>query len=1075
MFDDPITSVAVVNQQQIEENQKLQDKLQNRHSKYHQLYSGGGPGGSGGSAGTRHSSMHSASSLPILPSSSGSLLTPCKATFGDDVKRIVEESISLSVEQEKEKRVGNSIFDNNQGNEEALHHANNLFASSSTGSGSSDDDNKNHNDININHKHTLNKNSTGLGLFSTASISEPTLSNTNVADSPTSNAKTTGSELASNNDVGNGNDVTGAYDNSHFTEHLSSPTTVKTTGAWANKDNASSLVATATHNLDNSATLGVFALGGSQFDNTPNLNQSPTHVVSSHIVDPNTPVSVIDHHSTHSPLNSNSAASSILQHSDHEEAHQYGIHGTHDSNDTNDVYLTNSSYPTLIVSNKKGGVILLPKRPKNVHNHSSSRVSDKKGHVTAGSGNGRLAQALHSNKNSSTTAATTHAGAYTNSESYFPNQPSCGAPRGLGSKGNASSRNKALSASASGTLQQPQASATATSLPSSSQDVEEECDEERERKERHHDAVGAGSNTGELFPGSSPRSSENNKNILTSNPDDKEDISKDNNEGASKAKQYLSSSPSATSSSAIPNNASKIRQAEIKQRKQQEMITRQNLLASKLLSSYTAVVPQVNVLIVEDNIINKRILERYLRQRSIRSDWAENGRKAIEKWRQGGFHLVLMDIQMPELSGLEATKEIRRLEQVNRIGVFSTDERGSASSSASSASSSAAALLSVSSSTDLASSANNQKDSINDTSSKCGKGVIAPEDVLDTKVFKFPVIIVALTASSALSDKTEALAAGCNDYLVKPVNLKWLWRKTIEWGCMQALIDFEGWKHWVSKAPPSISTTATGNNVSAASGLNGNSLSSVGGAGGHNVSGVGKSSVEARNPAIGIGNALTKSKENLTKEAAHTTQSSSSELSSSYNASGSEIIGKKEGLFKSRALPLPITENAHEDILIPSQSPSSVHDPSAAGLLDIQAFSSFPMETSPPALTEVPLSMMMSPSEASISMSHSLSSGDKPTQHNQSMSLLARQLQKQKNFESGRNEHNDDGVNMVNKNGLVKSKSFVASSVSSNLSMLSTRVKRATSFTRKQSSDLSSLLRISRLSDDNNQKPKKSK
>ncbi|VVT46630.1 uncharacterized protein SAPINGB_P001309 [Magnusiomyces paraingens] len=203
---------------------------------------------------------------------------------------------------------------------------------------------------------------------------------------------------------------------------------------------------------------------------------------------------------------------------------------------------------------------------------------------------------------------------------------------------------------------------------------------------------------------------------------------------------------------------------------------------TKLLSTYTTVVPQVNVLIVEDNLINMRILERFLRQRSIRSDWAKNGREAIDKWRQGGFHLVLMDIQMPELSGLEATKEIRRLEQANRIGVFTTNE----SSSSSSGHSAAAATATTSTS------------------------VIAPEDILDTKVFKFPVIIVALTASSALSDKTDALAAGCNDYLVKPVNLKWLWQKTIEWGCMQALIDFEGWKHWVSKAPPSISNGESG-------------------------------------------------------------------------------------------------------------------------------------------------------------------------------------------------------------------------------------------------------------------------
>ncbi|CCU77449.1 two-component response regulator SSK1p [Blumeria hordei DH14] len=170
-------------------------------------------------------------------------------------------------------------------------------------------------------------------------------------------------------------------------------------------------------------------------------------------------------------------------------------------------------------------------------------------------------------------------------------------------------------------------------------------------------------------------------------------------------------------------------------------------------------VPPINVLIVEDNFINLKLLEAFMKRLKVRWQTAINGKIAVDKWKTGGFHLVLMDIQLPVMSGLDATREIRRLERLNSIGVFNS----SASST-------------------------------------------APQDIVDEAeghdklpsdaLFKSPVIIVALTASSLQSDRHEALAAGCNDFLTKPVNFLWLERKVMEWGCMQALIDFDGWRKW---------------------------------------------------------------------------------------------------------------------------------------------------------------------------------------------------------------------------------------------------------------------------------------
>lgn len=115
-----------------------------------------------------------------------------------------------------------------------------------------------------------------------------------------------------------------------------------------------------------------------------------------------------------------------------------------------------------------------------------------------------------------------------------------------------------------------------------------------------------------------------------------------------------------------------------------------------------------------------------MKRLKVRWHTAMNGRDAVTKWKHGGFHLVLMDIQLPIMSGLEATKEIRRLERCNGVGVLA---------------------------------ANGKPGDIQ---------AVAEKDRLgNLDLFKSSVIIVALTASSLQSDRHEALAAGCNDFLTK--------------------------------------------------------------------------------------------------------------------------------------------------------------------------------------------------------------------------------------------------------------------------------------------------------------------
>ncbi|KAI8870820.1 hypothetical protein GQ42DRAFT_115309, partial [Ramicandelaber brevisporus] len=133
------------------------------------------------------------------------------------------------------------------------------------------------------------------------------------------------------------------------------------------------------------------------------------------------------------------------------------------------------------------------------------------------------------------------------------------------------------------------------------------------------------------------------------------------------------------------------------------------------------------VLIVEDNPVNHSLLVKFMKRKKIKYASAYSGEQAIDIWRKGTFHIILMDIQLPGISGFDATREIRRIEQMRESGGW----------------------------------------------------------------IKNRVIIVALTASALKSDKEKAFEAGCDDFLTKPFDLVWLESKIVEWGCIQALIDYD--------------------------------------------------------------------------------------------------------------------------------------------------------------------------------------------------------------------------------------------------------------------------------------------
>lgn len=71
----------------------------------------------------------------------------------------------------------------------------------------------------------------------------------------------------------------------------------------------------------------------------------------------------------------------------------------------------------------------------------------------------------------------------------------------------------------------------------------------------------------------------------------------------------------------------------------------------------------LHILFVEDSPDNQFLIQSYLKTTSHHLDLAENGQSAVEKFQQGHYDLVIMDIQMPVMDGLAATKLIRRWEQ----------------------------------------------------------------------------------------------------------------------------------------------------------------------------------------------------------------------------------------------------------------------------------------------------------------------------------------------------------------------------------------------------------------------------
>jgi len=144
---------------------------------------------------------------------------------------------------------------------------------------------------------------------------------------------------------------------------------------------------------------------------------------------------------------------------------------------------------------------------------------------------------------------------------------------------------------------------------------------------------------------------------------------------------------------------------------------RKNAVPNKLDPSLASRLP-LRILLVDDNVINQKVALRLVQQMGYKPDLAGNGVEALAMLDRQPYDLIFMDLMMPEMDGLEATREIR----------------------------------------------------------------VRQKNIATHPNYKTPIVVVAMTASAMTGDKERCLGAGMDDYLAKPVRPEDVRKIVDRWG-----------------------------------------------------------------------------------------------------------------------------------------------------------------------------------------------------------------------------------------------------------------------------------------------------
>src|SRR6266403_5539820 len=126
----------------------------------------------------------------------------------------------------------------------------------------------------------------------------------------------------------------------------------------------------------------------------------------------------------------------------------------------------------------------------------------------------------------------------------------------------------------------------------------------------------------------------------------------------------------------------------------------------------------LRVLLCDDNPVNQKVALRLLQQMGYRADLSANGVEALTALDGQSYDLIFMDVMMPEMGGLEATRIIRQRQR-------------------------------------------------------------QPAQFPN---YKSPIVIIAMTANAMQGDREKCLAAGMDDYLAKPVRPEEMRTLVERWG-----------------------------------------------------------------------------------------------------------------------------------------------------------------------------------------------------------------------------------------------------------------------------------------------------